>query len=222
MLFSPEPDSQICSKQSKSFETFEDSFQLFSTSTRNWFSVGHVMSSVFFSNCRQIGHSPDVGVRQLERRHSLHILCAQGVSTGSSANSMHMGHSIFSPLRIPSTTSSMYALVGTVWFVPESVLVSRNLFASLFRSVYFCESARLYMFKARIIRNIGMKKLVDVKFMGLQLAHGICKIHHLITRNGWLQHCLNRSSNSRIFAKLWRTLPCATNWSNWTCFHRWL
>ncbi|CAK7327222.1 unnamed protein product [Dovyalis caffra] len=70
MLFSPEPDIRICYKHPRSFETFEDSFEFFSTSTRNLFSFGHVMKSVFFSVARQIGHSPVVGVRQLERRYS--------------------------------------------------------------------------------------------------------------------------------------------------------
>jgi len=112
-LFSPEPDLRICSKHSRSFETFEDSSQFFSKSTRNLFSVGHVMRSVFFRNVRQMGHSPVVGIRQLERRHSLHTLCVDGVSTGFSADSEHVWHSVFSARQMPSITSSMYALVGT-------------------------------------------------------------------------------------------------------------
>lgn len=160
MLFSPEPDLRIPSKHSKSFETFEDSFQFFSTSTRNLFSVGHVMSSVFFSTVLQIGHNPVVGVRQLDRMHSLHILCAHGVSTGSSAYSMHMGHSVFSPRRMPSTTSSTYALVGPVCpGAAELAFVSRNLLASLLKSAYCCESARLHMLKP--IRNKKYKQNKD-------------------------------------------------------------
>lgn len=179
MLFSPQPDPRIRSKQSKSFETFEDSFQLVSTSTQNWFSVGHVMRSVFFSNCRQIGHNPVVGVRQLERRHSLHILCAHGVRTGSSAYSMHMGHSVFSPFRIPSTTSSMYAWVGPVWFVvEESGLISRNLLASLLRSAYFWEPARLHIFQTKnYFETKTWKECGKMKLMTL-LARGISNIFH--------------------------------------------
>ena len=144
------------------------------------FLVGHVMRSVSFSSIWQIGHEPTAGVYQLERRHSLRILYAQGVITGSSAGSMHIGHQVFSPFRIPSTTSSVSALVGAFWLgmtelggVTELGRVSRNFLASLFKSEYCCESAR-----------------------------------H-ITSKRWLQHCLKQSNNSRMGAWLSRNLPRA-------------
>lgn len=152
MLFSPEPERHICSRQSKSFETFEDSFQFFSTSILNRVSDGHVIRSVFLITCRQIGHAPAAGVRQHDKRHSLHILCAQGVSTGSSADSRHIGHSAFSPFRRPSTTSSTYACEGT-FLLPESELVSRNLLASLFMSAYCCVSDRLEILRKHNVRR---------------------------------------------------------------------
>jgi len=171
MLFSPKPDLWICSKHSRSLETFEDSFQSFSTSTWNLPSVGHAIRSFAFREVRQIGHIPDIGVCQQEMRHSLHILCTHGVSTGSSADSMHMGHSVFSPLRMPSTTSSMYAGVGAdclmlaelAWRMASTTssmhasvaadclgvekleFVSTNLLAYLFNSSYRWISARLHV-----------------------------------------------------------------------------
>lgn len=145
MLFSPEPVHRIRSKHSKSFIIFDDSFQFFSTSTWNRLSDGHVIRSFFVTICRQIGHSPTVGVRQLERRHSRHILWAQGVSTGSSADSKHIGHSVFSPCRMASTTSSTYALEGTAFIEgAESGFVSRNLLASFPKSANFWVSHRLH------------------------------------------------------------------------------
>ncbi|KAL6952786.1 hypothetical protein U1Q18_049336 [Sarracenia purpurea var. burkii] len=140
------------SRQFKSSVTLEDSFQFLSTSMRKRFSDGQVMRSLFFSSCWHIGQSPADEVLQLERRHSLHILCAQGVRTGSSADSRHIGHSAFSPLRIPSTTSSTYARVRTLWLgMTESGLVSRNILASLFRSANSCESPRQQVRKANLM-----------------------------------------------------------------------
>lgn len=148
MLFSPEPEYLICSKHSSRFDTFDDSFQFLLTSTLNLFSDGQVMSSHFFTICRHMGHNPVAGFLQLERRHSLHILWAHGVSTASSAVSRHMGHSVFSPRRILSTTSSTNACLGRLelWLTVSSV-ISRNLLVSFDKSVYFWESARLHKSK---------------------------------------------------------------------------
>ena len=145
MLFSPVPDIRIFSKHFISSETFEDSFQFFTTSTRKILSVGHEMSSVFFSTVLQIGHRPQEVERQLVRRHSRHILWAQGVRMGSSADSRHIGHSLLLPSRMSWITSSMYAREGAFWET-ESGLLSRNLLARLSKSAYCCESARLQIF----------------------------------------------------------------------------
>lgn len=106
MLFSPDPKRWIRSKQSKSLVTLDDSFQFLLTSILNWLLDGHVIRSVFLSVCLQMGQSPATGVRQLDIRHSRHILCAHGVNTGSSADSRQMGHSAFSPFWRSLTTSS--------------------------------------------------------------------------------------------------------------------
>lgn len=142
MLFSPEPELRICSKHSKSLDIFDDSFQFFSISILNLLPDGHVIRSDLLIICLQMGQMPWAGVLQLDSRHSLHILCAQGVNTGSSADSRQMGHSEFSPLRRPSTTSSTYARDGAVP-QPASECGWRNLLASLFKSAYSCVSPRL-------------------------------------------------------------------------------
>lgn len=133
MLFSPV--FLMLSRHWRSFMIFDDSFQFLSTSTWKRLSVGHVIRSALVRGFRHIGQGPPDGVLQLDRRHSLHIRWAHGVSTGSSdADSRQIGHSVTSPRRMPSTTSSTKARVGAaegVGFVP-----SRKRRASLFRSAY--------------------------------------------------------------------------------------
>ncbi len=130
-----------------SFITLHESFQLFSGSTWNRHWLGNVISSDLVMGLRQSGHGPPEGVLQLESRHSRHIRCAHGVSTGSSeADSRQIGHSVVAPWRISSTTSSTYACEGGALRLAESRCTpSRNLCASSSRSVYFWVSARLHI-----------------------------------------------------------------------------
>lgn len=157
------------------------------------------MRSVFFRNVRQMGHSPVVGIRQLERRHSLHTLCADGVSTGFSASSEHMWHSVFSARQMPSITSSIYALVGTVCIgVAWSTFVSRNLLASLSEvSVLLWISLTVYVQTNQ--KQGNRKNSRRSVFFLLTSCWCYLKLYPSfhITRNGLWQRCLARGS-SRI------------------------
>jgi len=124
----------LCSKKSKSLETFEDSVKLFSMSTLNGLSDGSTIRSFFLSIWRQIGHLPPIEVPQQLNRHSLQNWCAHGVKTGSSGDSMHIAHSTVSPFWICPKTSSMYPR-DWIEFEAEAEFC-RKLLASLFSSAF--------------------------------------------------------------------------------------
>ena len=151
MHFSSEPDWRICSKMSKSFETLQDSFQFSSTPTWRQLSNEQGLRSVSSMKSQHTWHWQKLRREcclcssHLKNRHSLHILCPHGVSTGSYVQSKHMGHTVFPARQISSTTSPTCDWAGRIWSeLGESWRVSRELLAGLSKSAESCESCWLH------------------------------------------------------------------------------